>query len=164
MHAPQAEIIPVVIRAAVPPIKLGPHPPPGITGSRLTVSHIQSALVQAEVVISAMTVSCHGPCTTVCITVVHHLCPAVSTVAENELTGGKHGTRFLQKRCVIRALKQRTAIHRRARILCRRIRGRRHTVAVIFFRHNTISLSASCTPCIRCNRRGCICYIITDIR
>lgn len=106
MYTPQAEIIPVVICAAVPPVKLCPHPPLGITGSRLAESHIQSALIEAEVVISTMTVPCHGPCTAVCITVIHHLCPAVSTVAENELTGGKHGTRFLQKRCVIRALKQ----------------------------------------------------------
>src|SRR5699024_3041996 len=155
MHAPQTEIIPVVISAAMPPPELSSHAPPGIAGSRLTEPYIQSALVQAEVVISTMTVPCHGPCTPVCIAVVHHLCPAVCTVAENELTGGKHGTRFLQKRGVILSLKQRTAIHCRARTLCRRIRDRRHTAAVIPFRHDTICPSS---PCITC-----ICHIITDI-
>ena len=101
MHAPQTEIIPVVISAAMPPPELSSHAPPGIAGSRLTEPYIQSALVQAEVVISTMTVPCHGPCTTVCIAVVHHLCPAVCTVAENELTGGKHGTRLFMISSVV---------------------------------------------------------------
>ncbi len=77
--------------------------------------------------------------------VVHYLCPAVSTVAENELTAANMARAFF-RRDVLSAPLNRNRHSPSCPHSLPENQGKATPVAVISFRHNTICLNTSCTP------------------